>query len=381
MHLKSFRYAQYENSPKQWTLDELDLQPVNLIVGTNASGKTRTLNVINALSKIISGRQPTLVLSGNYKAKFLHENEPWQYSLHFEQNEVVTEELVRGNTTLLSRRAGGFGNIFAEKMGTTIEFQTPAKSAAVFARRDTVQHGFLETLAAWANGTFHYPFSLGMGQQFLGSTHPNAPPADLYDPNQVIGIFKKGEKELGQSYKDAIIRDMRAIGYDISDIGTKAPESIIIQTNLPMAEIFCLYVKERALATATEQIDMSQGMFRALSTLIQLNYGALSRQSACVIVDDIGEGLDFERSTALIKTLVEKAEKSGTQLLMSTNDRFVMNATPLNYWTVLKREGSMVHVYNTKNSQDKFEDFKFTGLSNFDFLATDFISSEKESAT
>ena len=53
---------------------------------------------------------------------------------------------------------------------------------------------------------------------------------------------------------------------------------------------------------------------------------------------------------------------------MSTNDKFVMNHVPLDEWTVLHRSGSVVHVRNHENSQAAFDDFKFTGLSNFSFF-------------
>ena len=45
MILKSLNYAQYEGQPKQWRLLHLELGNINLLVGKNASGKSRTLNV------------------------------------------------------------------------------------------------------------------------------------------------------------------------------------------------------------------------------------------------------------------------------------------------------------------------------------------------
>jgi len=61
---------------------------------------------------------------------------------------------------------------------------------------------------------------------------------------------------------------------------------------------------------------------------------------------------------------------------MSTNDRFVMNNVPLEEWCVLQRRGSVVRVLNYTNSKELFDEFKFTGLSNFDFLAMDFANEE-----
>jgi len=62
---------------------------------------------------------------------------------------------------------------------------------------------------------------------------------------------------------------------------------------------------------------------------------------------------------------------------MSTNDRFVMNNVPLEYWQVIQRKGGECRIYNYQNSKDIFDEFTYTGLNNFDFLATDFINSEK----
>jgi L-lactate utilization protein LutB len=51
-----------------------------------------------------------------------------------------------------------------------------------------------------------------------------------------------------------------------------------------------LCVKERSLPGFTEQSEMSQGMFRALSTFIHVSYGCHSAKSNLLLIDDIGEG-------------------------------------------------------------------------------------------
>ena len=119
---------------------------------------------------------------------------------------------------------------------------------------------------------------------------------------------------------------------------------------------------------------MSQGMFRALSILVQINYFQMANKSTCILIDDIGEGLDFDRSCRLIDLLREKAERSSVQLILSTNDRFVMNRVPLEEWSFLQRQGGHVRVRNYENSRSLFEEFKFTGLSNFSFLEMDFVN-------
>ena len=88
---------------------------------------------------------------------------------------------------------------------------------------------------------------------------------------------------------DQIVYDFRYIGYDISKIDVK-------ESNLPgfPHPINITYVKENDMKCETDQLKMSQGMYRALSLIVIINY-LLSLEKPCtVIVDDVGEGLDFK---------------------------------------------------------------------------------------
>ncbi len=78
---------------------------------------------------------------------------------------------------------------------------------------------------------------------------------------------------------------------------------------------------------------------------------------------------------ALVQVLIERAKESGIQLIMSTNDSFIMNAVDIEHWAVIMREGQKISLYNYENSKDIFEEFKFTGLNNFDFYASEFFKS------
>jgi hypothetical protein len=142
-----------------------------------------------------------------------------------------------------------------------------------------------------------------------------------------------------------------------------------------------IYLSEKDSGAVVWQPNISQGMFRALSLIIQITYNILKNLPTTILIDDIGEGLDFDRSSRLIKLLVEIAEKNeNIQLIMSTNDRFVMNAVPLQYWQVIQRNGGECQVFNYQNSKEKFDEFEYMGLNNFDFLATDYLNSEWEKA-
>jgi hypothetical protein len=98
--------------------------------------------------------------------------------------------------------------------------------------------------------------------------------------------------------------------------------------------------------------------------------------STCILIDDIGEGLDYERSTALIKLLINKCLKSKSQIVLTTNDKFIMNNTDLEYWNVIIRDKGIISLVNKKKDPILFEQFRFTGLNNFDFFSTGYYKGE-----
>jgi AAA domain, putative AbiEii toxin, Type IV TA system len=191
----------------------------------------------------------------------------------------------------------------------------------------------------------------------------------------VVEIFRLGKEELKDEFSNAIISDMKSIGYNISDISTFNPTSPLSGLDEVLETIEFLSVQEQELPTRTGQLMMSQGMFRALSLIIQVNYSLLAKKTSCILIDDIGEGLDFERATELIKILIKKAKIGFVQLIMTTNDRFIMNGVPLEYWSVIDRKSGSINLRNIHNSKEIFDQFAFTGLNNFDFFASEFYRS------
>ena len=241
-----------------------------------------------------------------------------------------------------------------------------------------MQHSYFEPLYKWAKSVHHYSFGTPLGRETFSTQKNNSSTeADTKNALLVVDIYRKGEETLGNSFKEAIIEDLKQINYDVSDIGVKQPSRISLTPGWPI-EVFGLWVKEKDLECETEQFETSQGMFRAISLIIQLNYLKLTREPSCILIDDIGEGLDYERSCHLIKLIMDKAENASFQLIMATNDRFVMNHVPLEYWTVLQRDGKRCRVFNIRNSKEKFEEFRFTGLNNFDFFASDYLMKDDD---
>lgn len=382
MRLRRVKYGQYEGTAKEWTLDSLLLQKLNLIVGRNATGKSRTINVLNGLAALLGGRMKAGQLSSaHYEVVFESSFGEVQYNLRIQNHAVVLEEYTVDGRKLLQRGEGGTGTIEAVKLGGPLDFQAPSNELAVVVRRDSVQHPFLEHVHTWAESVLHYQFGTDFGKDRFAIVLEEPPPFDVKDTLNVLGMFRQGRDRHPDHFVAAVISDMKRVGYDLEEVGFCAPTTVNIQVSVPLPGVFqYLFVKERGLGHRTEQSDMSQGMFRVFALLIDLNFAVLEIKPACFLVDDVGEGLDFERSCLLIDVLMEKAASSGVQLVMATNDRFVMNRVNLQAWTVLTRNGHGCDVRNYENSKSQFDHFAFTGLNNFDFLATNFLDDEDDLA-
>ena len=381
MLIDSIEYIENEGDPQEWSIKGLTFGTKNLIVGKNASGKSRALSIIYCLARNIAGLQGPQV-SGDYKACFSEAKNKYIYEVKCKEQQIVFERLTINGTILLDRGEGGKGTIFAEKIntvesvnGSQIEFQSPNTTFAVFSRRDEIQHSYLEPLYLWAYSLRFYPFSTYLGKESLAIITPNAPQVDDSDFKAVIGVFREAKKVFKEDFINALKKDFASVDYHIDDIDVASP--ISIQVSIGHGEPVGIYVKESNLPGKTDQFSMSVGMFRVLSLLIHVNYFLLKKSASTVLVDDVGEGLDFDRSCRLIDLLRRKADEGKLQILLSTNDKFVMNDVPLEEWSLIQRSGNHVEVKNYSNSKEIFEDFKFTGLSNFSFLELDVINEPK----
>jgi len=376
MILKSIDYSQFERTQKAWKLEKCEFGNINLIVGKNATGKSRTLNIIGALANLLCGYQKMVFSSGNYKLRFDNKGKKIDYILRYKDSVIKNEKLNIDSKNRLNRGIKGEGKIYYSELNKMVKFQTPENELASVARRDSIQHPFLQDLYDWGKSVTHYRFGGTLGQDRLvvfykGKEKEEQKRPDPKDTFSVVVIFRQGQKEFADKFTEPIIQDMNKIGFEITKIGVLRPEGIKVESNIPIAGgVFGLYVQEKDLKMKTYQNEMSQGMFRTLSLLIQIRYSQLTGAPSCILVDDVGEGLDYERSSSLISLLVERAKGTNVQLIMTTNDRFVMNNVPLEYWSVMHRVGGLCKIYNYENSPRLFDDFALTGLNNFDFFSS-----------
>lgn len=370
MKIKSIEYEEFADSPNYWKLEKCEFEKINLIVGQNSTGKSRTISILNGLSQILSGKHTTAFNSGTHNLVIEDNKKDYVYTLKCDKSKVTEEKLTINGDVKLVRQEDGTGSVHYDELGTKLKFKSPTNVIAITQHNDEIQNAYLLDLIRWTSRTEYIQFGTSLHRDHLIAVEDASEKDNFVLSNipqeHILNIYVRGYNEFGAEFDKKIINDMRQLGYFLTDVGSQ-PINVMIngRTNLLLA----IYVKEEGLDFQNYQQTMSQGMFRALSLIIKLNYLSLKNIAAPLLVDDIGEGLDFLRSKALIKLIIEKFQDFDGQLIMTSNDQFIMDEVPLEYWTILRREKNVVRSYNIKNSMEKFSRFKLMGLNNFDLFS------------
>lgn len=394
MLLKSIEYVEFVNSPKFWHLEPMEFGQINLVVGKNSSGKSRVLSVLHILARLTGGNIPVQFDNGTWDAKFNRMKglsvEDQRYKLSLKNKGVAYESFEIKEQLVLEREISGEGFVTKRKKSEKVKYKAPQNQLMAVVRRDEYQHPHLDSLFNWGNNLCYYRFGTDFGKAVATSANDAAGHEQIIQARALVEdpatIFQATEGRFGNSYKEMILQDMEVLGYPCEDVSMCPVPGVSINGATPLI----LQVKEKNLPCQTTQHDMSQGMYRAFALCVHVNANILWTQSSMIgrspqlgdspmiVIDDIGEGLDHERSKKLIGLLIEKAKGNNIQLVMSSNDRYVMNDVPLEYWNVLHRVGGVVRAFNYTNSKEKFDEFEYSGLSNFDFFASEYFLPETE---
>jgi energy-coupling factor transporter ATP-binding protein EcfA2 len=266
--------------------------------------------------------------------------EEWQVEpLTFGKFNLVVGRNAAGKTRLLKAIARVVGELSGE-----------LKTSTRVVKADLLMDG--EAKTEWAKRTQLFPFTAGMD---LKRESENG-----IERLNLVSVYNLGSAKYGNSFNERILKLLDQIGYPM--------QQITVIEDKP----FGLEVLERHRKRKTPFRRLSQAQQRTLTFVSFLTFLFLEKSEATILVDDFAEGLDFDCARKFTRLVWEDYADSKLQFIVSSNDRYVMNAIPLEHWTVLAEEGDKMRVFNYVNCKQKFDDFKFTGLSNFDFFSMEF---------
>ncbi|MBR1558481.1 MAG: ATP-binding protein [Prevotella sp.] len=346
MILSSFSYKTFG-----WELTEISaLELTNLLVGKNATGKTRTIRALKNVTSYMR-MESFLFQDWNFKTKMQLANPDdanWAltYLFEIEKGEVRTEQLIVCGKTLIKRDA--------QKTLLNGDVINPPKDKLVVqVRRDKEEYPDVESLMEWAEGVIAVscsdinPYTVVNGRPGYISPIP----------------FSALVEALSKEDKKTVIDEAKRLGYDLTDISLVTANS----------EIKLVAVKERNIQNGILDFQLSSGMIRVLYILCFLEYVKHGRVHSMLLIDDLGEGLDYSRAIHLGRKVFEVCEQENMQLIASSNDSFLMDVVDIAKWQIVRRKNSKLSVINQTNMPELFDEFRMTGLSNFDLFSSDFI--------
>lgn len=341
MILSDFSYKEKTG----WRLYKLFLDKLNLIVGLNSVGKSRTVVAIGNVVNFIKGEMQANAKDFSCSMTLINRHSI-SYSFEVETGVIVNETLSVDGVKKIERNALGtcmYGDVI----------NPPSSKLVIQARRDTKRYPEVEEIIQWAEQTSVFVFSN------ITTSPKSLSPYTLSSEPRLSEMYEK----LPTNLQDTLIDYMRKMDYQINRFEV---------TEWPNGRKMLL-VYEDGVITPMSPFELSNGMFRVICSLLYMMYCSTLSKTRCLIMDDLGEGLDYMRSTLLGKQMFDFCERNDIQLIATSNDSFLMDIIDLKYWIILRREGCNVSSLDNKKNADLFERFARTGLSNFDLLSSNFI--------
>ena len=347
MILSSFGYKE-----QGWELTELShLQSVNLLVARNATGKTRTIRALQNVTSFLQMKQTFMnIHSFEATLKFVEMEKPdWNMDYSFKINEgVVEKEELIVNGAVLIKRTKAIAKYENQRINP------PSEKLVVQIRRDKDLYPEIEQLMLWAEGIAAVSCS-------------DINPLTILGLGNFINPYKFSElvDALSPNDKKRVLSTAKELGYNIASIKTlEATKGVRI-----------VQIKEKSISNELVDIQLSSGMLRTLYLLCFVSVIKHNKKLTLLLIDDMGEGLDYRRSTNLGKIVFDDCELNGLQLIASSNDAFLMDVVDIANWQILRRKGNKVSTINQALNPELFRKFRMTGLSNFDLFSSDFIDS------
>lgn len=353
MKLVKFSYKDAD-----WELKDLELDSLNLVVAKNATGKSKSLVAMKYLASMLCQESETIkmfpLLNIKIVAEFVDNDDLIKYQFAFKDGKCVSETFEINNVSYLKRTPsqGTLQNLIT---GENEEIFPPENRLVINTNRDTKKYSYFERLIDWADIVAFFDFSNIRPSIHEYDQNKFEYTADLDVPTMM--------GKLNDIARELVRKELNSIGYSIIKISSYENQKKHYYD-----------INEEGCEEPITSFMLSQGLYRSLALLIYIEYIISLRHPTMIVIDDLCEGLDYERARKLGELVFKKCEDSNIQLIATSNDSFLMDVVDIKYWNVLQRKGSVVTALNNKNHPKLFADFAFTGLSNFDFFSSDYIN-------
>lgn len=340
---------------EQWSISNVRFAGVNFVVAKNATGKSRLLRAIEALCEMITGS--STVFYGHWSASFKFTGGRYDYSVGTKDG-AMYESLLIDDIEVMNR-AGNSARLYSHASKTMVTVAPPSDKLVMNYRRDQVEYPYFEVLYKFASNARLFKFGMLHSTDFMTDDGRALKAKGIDDVALIL------QNELTEEDRGAICSSLCTLGYEIDQIDVQ------LVSGVPK-----IVVKEKGLLYPIEQRLLSQGMFRVIAIVVYLQYMKMKVLPSLVMVDDVGEGLDYDRAKKLAKYLLDYFKDSEIQAVLTSNHNFFLDQIALKHWLILRKNGTEVTAISAQSHPEAFRKFQLSGLAPFDIFSSNFLNAE-----
>lgn len=325
----------FKNHSSGWTLKDIEFSNLSLLVGASGVGKTQILHAINVIKHIAEGHSYNGI---EWRISFLQEGESYLWEGMFDVNDdnedlflpgtfKIKKECIRKDDVIVASRENGeinFKNTPLIKLDSTKSLVELLKEEDVI---KPVYKGFkqIKYLREFHTGihvspdfeTLNKPMTL---DEIKKVNHP--------DPLIKIILLKKNGFEEFEKIKNNFIEIFPLV----QDISYKLHS--FYKRTIPM-----LCIKEKGVRKLITQENISSGMLRTLSQLMEM---ILAGDGDVLMIDEFENGLGINCIDSLAELISEP--DADVQVIMTSHHPYIINTIPFENWKIVTRCASEVVV-------------------------------------
>jgi predicted ATPase len=343
----------YQDKSTGWTLQNLELDRFNLLVGASGVGKTRILRAIRHIRALADGADVSSPAS--FVVTFEHVQQ--EYTWEFESTHRLNEEAVETPPSAAKRRL----RVVREKLSSVAEGILFDRNEDKFSFRGTElpRLNRAEPALILLNEPVANEVRMGFSRFILGDVHAESGdfvrkdfldsfPGKLKTLEELRALTSLSAvakafclQKLFPEQFDLLKTTFLEIFPSAEDLDVQLYERSTTSPNSAY-QLLQFVLKERGVPGGIRGDDFSSGMLRTLIHLVDL---WLAPVGTVVLIDEFENSLGVNCMGPLTEFIQSRA--SELQFIITSHHPYIISKIPKSHWKVVRRKGSVVRVTPT----------------------------------
>jgi predicted ATPase len=337
----------YRNHVTGWELSPMEFGDVNLLVGVSGVGKTKILEAIRSLQKIVVGS----IRNNNgveWDISFSiapDKNYRWKGKVNILNNYLETEALFLNNCCITSRNDGiiKFEDQIMPKLS---QLESLIRIFKLEDKIIPVIHGISLIVDSQ---TQHRKRSRG-SSSFNSSSNSNKKNdklslSDIRNASDSLGDMLRLLKINYRDVFDRVKADFINIFPQVEDFRIST-QYLKLQMNETPFPVFSLDIKELNVDRWITQPNISTGMLKTLTHIVEIY---LLAEGSILLIDEFENSLGVNCIDVVTELL---SDRKDIQFIITSHHPYIINKIPMQYWKIITRKGSVVTATNATDYEE-----------------------------